>query len=117
MTTSEATSPAKTSSWPSGDDIPVGSVEVNTPARYRARALVPLLGETMGGLWSPHEAHVDNRALGSEFGRDYVEMFGQKLAMEAIRTVNRLDWKKEEPLAVTAEQVRAEAVEALSAYP
>ena len=28
-----------------------------------ARALVPLLGPTVGGLWSPHEAHVDNRAL------------------------------------------------------
>jgi DUF3046 family protein len=41
MTTSEATRPAKITSWPSGDDIPVGSVEVNTPARYRARALAP----------------------------------------------------------------------------
>jgi len=28
-----------------------------------ARTLVPLLGETVGGLWSPREAHVDNRAL------------------------------------------------------
>jgi glycine oxidase len=28
-----------------------------------ARALAPLLGETLGGLWSPHEAHVDSRAL------------------------------------------------------
>ena len=28
-----------------------------------ARTLVPLLGETAGGLWSPREAHVDNRAL------------------------------------------------------
>jgi glycine oxidase len=32
--------------------------------RDQARALVPLLGDTVGGLWSPHEAHVDNRALG-----------------------------------------------------
>jgi glycine oxidase len=29
-----------------------------------ARALVPLLGDNLGGLWSPHESHVDNRALG-----------------------------------------------------
>jgi len=29
-----------------------------------ARALVPLLDPAVGGLWSPHEAHVDNRALG-----------------------------------------------------
>jgi glycine oxidase len=28
-----------------------------------AKGLVPLLGTTMGGLWSPREAHVDNRAL------------------------------------------------------
>lgn len=28
-----------------------------------ARKLAPLLGQTPGGLWSPHEAHVDNRAL------------------------------------------------------
>src|SRR5882757_2698415 len=41
MTTSEATSPAKITSWPSGDDIPVGSVEVNTLARYRARPPAP----------------------------------------------------------------------------
>jgi glycine oxidase len=30
----------------------------------QARTLVPLLGEPVGGLWSPHEAHLDNRALG-----------------------------------------------------
>jgi glycine oxidase len=29
-----------------------------------ARVLVPLLGDNLGGLWSPHETHVDNRALG-----------------------------------------------------
>jgi glycine oxidase len=28
-----------------------------------ARALVPLLAAPVGGLWSPREAHVDNRAL------------------------------------------------------
>jgi glycine oxidase len=28
-----------------------------------AQALVPLLGTSLGGLWSPREAHVDNRAL------------------------------------------------------
>ncbi len=48
---------------------------------------------------------VDNQAPGSEFGLDFVEMFGQKLALEAIRTVNRMEWKKEAQLAATSEQV------------
>ncbi len=31
----------------------------------RVRAIAPLVtGDVAGGLWSPHEAHVDNRALG-----------------------------------------------------
>ncbi|HUE63422.1 MAG TPA: glycine oxidase ThiO [Rhizomicrobium sp.] len=29
-----------------------------------AHSLVPILGPALGGLWSPREAHVDNRALG-----------------------------------------------------
>ena len=40
---------------------PRGDLKSLGPTR-RAR-LVPLLGATVGGLWSPHEAHVDNRAL------------------------------------------------------
>ncbi len=48
---------------------------------------------------------VDNQAPGREFGIEYVEMFGQKLAMEAIRTVNRMEWLKDAPLAVTSEMV------------
>jgi glycine oxidase len=39
-----------------------GNMEIMGPDE--ARALVPLLGRPVGGLWSPHEAHVDNRALG-----------------------------------------------------
>ena len=39
-----------------------GALRLVDPAE--ARGLVPLLGETLGGLWSPEEAHVDNRALG-----------------------------------------------------
>lgn len=39
-----------------------GDLRLVDPAQ--AKALVPLLGGPLGGLWSPHEAHVDNRALG-----------------------------------------------------
>jgi glycine oxidase len=37
--------------------------ELKLMGAEEARALVPLLGGTVGGLWSPREAHVDNRAL------------------------------------------------------
>ncbi|HEY2101216.1 MAG TPA: hypothetical protein VGH72_32460 [Pseudonocardia sp.] len=36
-TTRLATSPASTTSWPSGEESPVGSGEVSTPARYPDR--------------------------------------------------------------------------------
>ncbi|HWM61262.1 MAG TPA: glycine oxidase ThiO [Rhizomicrobium sp.] len=41
-----------------------------------ARALVPLLGKTKGGLWSPQEAHVDNRALGEALAIAFLEAGG-----------------------------------------
>jgi glycine oxidase len=41
-----------------------------------ARALVPLLGETQGGLWSPQEAHVDNRALGEALAIAFLKAGG-----------------------------------------
>jgi glycine oxidase len=41
-----------------------------------ARALVPLLGETKGGLWSPQEAHVDNRALGEALAIAFLKAGG-----------------------------------------
>lgn len=39
-----------------------GDLRIVDPAE--AKVLVPLLGGSLGGLWSPKEAHVDNRALG-----------------------------------------------------
>ena len=41
-----------------------------------ARALVPMLGESVGGLWSPHEAHVDNRALGAALTKAFLKAGG-----------------------------------------
>jgi glycine oxidase len=38
--------------------------ELRIMGPQEVQSLVPLLGETLGGLWSPQEAHVDNRALG-----------------------------------------------------
>ena len=50
---------------------------------HKARALVPLLGDTVGGLWSPHEAHVDNRALGEALAIAFLKAGGRLNANEA----------------------------------
>jgi glycine oxidase len=50
----------------------------------QARSLVPLLGgATLGGLWSPHEAHVDNRALGEALAIAFLKAGGSLNANEA----------------------------------
>jgi glycine oxidase len=58
-----------------------------------ARALVPLLGETLGlaggGLWSPHEAHVDNRALGAALAIAFQKAGGILNANEAAVKIER----------------------------
>jgi hypothetical protein len=46
---------------------------------------------------------VDNTSTANEFGPDYADMMGQALAAEAIRTIGRLSWRKEAPLAVAVE--------------
>ena len=48
-----------------------------------AGALVPLLGDgTVGGLWSPHEAHVDNRALGEALAIAFLKAGGVCMPMK-----------------------------------
>jgi glycine oxidase len=53
----------------------------------QARSLIPLLGETVGGLWSPHEAHVDNRALGEALAVAFLKAGGVLNANEAAVTL------------------------------
>jgi glycine oxidase len=56
--------------------------------RAQAHTLVPLLGGTpetnWGGLWSPHEAHVDNRALGEALAIAFLKAGGTLNANEAV---------------------------------
>lgn len=52
-----------------------------------ARTLVPMLGEGVGGLWSPHEAHVDNRALGEALAIAFLKAGGALNANEAAVTL------------------------------
>ncbi len=55
----------------------------------QAHALVPLLGESMGGLWSPHEAHVDSRALGEALAIAFLKGGGTLNANEAAVRLER----------------------------
>jgi glycine oxidase len=57
--------------------------------RTQARTLVPLLGESVGGLWSPHETHVDNRALGEALAIAFLRAGGTLNANEAAVTLER----------------------------
>jgi len=52
-------------------------------AADEARNLVPLLGSAAGGLWSPQEAHVDNRALGEALAIAFLKAGGTILPNEA----------------------------------
>jgi glycine oxidase len=51
-----------------------GSLRIVGPDE--ARVLAPLLGQTKGGLWSPREAHVDNRALGEALTSAFLKAGG-----------------------------------------
>jgi glycine oxidase len=62
--------------------------ELRVLDRDQARTLVPLLGNTtVGGLWSPHEAHVDNRALGEALAIAFLKAGGVLNANEAVVTI------------------------------
>jgi glycine oxidase len=62
--------------------------ELRVLGRDQARALVPLLGDgTVGGLWSPHEAHVDNRALGEALTIAFLKAGGILNPTEAAVTI------------------------------
>ena len=59
----------------------VGDLAITGPDD--ARSLVPLLGPIIGGLWSPHEAHVDNRALGEALTIAFLKAGGRLYPNEA----------------------------------
>ncbi len=70
-------------------------------ARYGETTPVVFLLGACGDI-----TQVDNQAPGREFGPEYADLMGKKLAAEAIRTVNRLPtWLAEAATAVTTETV------------
>jgi hypothetical protein len=48
---------------------------------------------------------VDNMSTSRDFGPEHADMMGMKLAGETIRTVNRVNWWKEAPVAAVVESV------------
>jgi len=48
---------------------------------------------------------VDNMSTAREYGPEYADMMGRKLAAESVRVIGRAAWLKEAPLAVTNETV------------
>jgi hypothetical protein len=46
---------------------------------------------------------VDNQSTAREFGHEYADMMGAKLASEAIRTIGRMPWQKEAATAAALE--------------
>lgn len=56
----------------------------------RARKIAPLVtGDIVGGLWSPTEARVDNRALGSALANAFRKAGGRLLTNEAVVRIER----------------------------
>src|SRR2546422_8188444 len=48
---------------------------------------------------------VENMSIGEEFGPEYADLFGMKLAAETTRTIGRVSWLKEASVAVVVENV------------
>jgi len=71
-----------------------------------ARMLVPLLGDTAGGLWSPREAHVDNRALAEALAIAVLKAGGTILPNEPGV---RIEWRGERAVGVLSPYRRYDA--------
>ena len=56
----------------------------------RVRKIAPLVtADIAGGLWSPHEAHVDNRALGPALAIAFQKAGGRLLTNEGVVRIER----------------------------
>jgi glycine oxidase len=55
----------------------------------RARALAPLLGDVVGGLWVPDEAHVDPRLLGEALAVAFLKAGGRLVPNEAVVAIEQ----------------------------
>lgn len=63
--------------------------ELKLVGPQEVRALAPLLGPAVGGLWSPREAHVDNRALTEALAIAVLKAGGVILPNEPAVSIDR----------------------------
>jgi glycine oxidase len=71
-----------------GSDAGARKGDIRVPGPRPGADLVPLLGTaTVGGLWSPHEAHVDNRALGEALTIAFSRRAGCSTPMKRLVTI------------------------------
>ncbi len=57
----------------------------------RARTLAPMLDNPLGGLWAPHEAQVDNRALAAALAVAFRRAGGKLVLQESVLRIERQD--------------------------
>jgi hypothetical protein len=80
----------------------VGALRRHVRARFGEETAVVFLAGPSGDV-----TQVDNRSTAKEFGPEHTDMMGAKLAAETARTVARMAWLKEAPVACASESVTA----------
>lgn len=77
-----------------------GDLRRHLKARYGKDTPVVFLLGACGDI-----TQVDNRSTAVEFGPDHADMMGRKLAAEATRTIDRMTWLDDIPVATATETV------------
>jgi hypothetical protein len=77
-----------------------GQLRKHLQAHYGVHTPVVFLLGACGDI-----TQVDNLSPAHEFGPEYADMMGRKLAAEALRTIDHLTWLKEAPTAVATQTV------------
>lgn len=78
----------------------VGALRRHLQARFGEGTPVVFLLGPCGDI-----TQVDNRSAAVEFGPDHCDLMGRKLAAEALRTIERLEWRGEAATAAATETV------------
>lgn len=78
-----------------------GYLRKHLKARYGEQTPVVFLLGACGDI-----TQVDNMSTAVEFGVDYADLMGQKLAAETVRTIGRMSWSKDVPVGSATEKPR-----------